>query len=61
MIIEATRTDLAISDVPGNEVFPVEEFGEFRIRLINGDGGDRSQMDNVVDFVEWVKVHHICV
>lgn len=36
LIIEATKTDLVISDVPENEVFPVEEFGEFRVRLING-------------------------
>lgn len=36
LIIEATETDLVISDVPENEVFPVEEFGEFRVRLING-------------------------
>ena len=36
LIIEATKTDLVISDVPENEVFPIEEFGEFWIRLING-------------------------
>ena len=36
MIIEATKTDLVISDVPENEVFPVEECGEFRVWLING-------------------------
>lgn len=35
LTIEAARTDLAIADVPENEVFPVEEFGEFRVRLIN--------------------------
>ena len=34
--IEATRTDLSIVDIPESEVFPVEELGEFRIRLING-------------------------
>ena len=33
--IEATKTELSIADIPENEVFPVEEFGEFRIRLIN--------------------------
>lgn len=38
LTIEATETDLSIADVPENEVFPVEEFGEFRIRLINGGG-----------------------
>ena len=35
MIIEATKTDLLVSDVPENEVFPIEEFAEFRVRLIN--------------------------
>lgn len=34
--IEAIQTDLSIADVPENEVFPVEEFGEFRVRMING-------------------------
>ena len=36
MIIEATKTDLFVADVPGSEVFPIEEFGEYRVRLING-------------------------
>ena len=35
LAIEAIRTDLSIADVPENEVFPVEELGEFRIRLCN--------------------------
>lgn len=33
--IEASRTDLLIADVPENEIFPIEELREFRIRLIN--------------------------
>jgi len=36
MVIEADETDLSIADVPENETFPIEEFGEFRIRLCNG-------------------------
>lgn len=36
MTIEATKTDLSIADVPKNEIFPIEEFGEFRIRMCNG-------------------------
>ncbi len=36
LIIEATKTDLLVSDVPENEVFLIEEFAEFRVRLING-------------------------
>ena len=38
LTIEATRADLSIADIPGNEVFPIEEFGEFRIKLCNGGG-----------------------
>lgn len=37
--IKASETDLSIVDVLESEVFPVEELGEFRIRLTNG-GGD---------------------
>lgn len=48
--IEATKTDLSIADVPGNEVFPVGEFGEFRVKLHNGGG-----IGEVIDFAEWVK------
>ncbi len=36
LTIEATEANLAISDVLESEVFPVEEFREFRVRLING-------------------------
>lgn len=36
LAIEATETDLTSVDVPENEVFPVEEFGEFRVGLCNG-------------------------
>lgn len=32
LTIKAAETDLSIEDVPENEIFPVEEFGEFRIR-----------------------------
>lgn len=36
LTIEAIQADLSIVDVPEDEVFPVEEFGEFRVRLCNG-------------------------
>ena len=36
LAIEAIQADLSIEDVPQNEVFPIEEFGEFRVRLTNG-------------------------
>lgn len=35
LTIEASETDLSIADVLESEVFPVEELGEFRIRLCN--------------------------
>lgn len=50
LIIEATKTDLLVSDVPENEVFLIEEFAEFRVRLINGD-----RIGAIVNFVEWIK------
>lgn len=50
LTIEAAETDLSIADVPENEVFPVEELMEFRIRLCNGGG-----MGEIIDFAEWVK------
>jgi hypothetical protein len=50
LTIEAARTDLSIADIPENEVFPIEEFGEFRVRLCN-DG----RMGAIVDFAEWIK------
>lgn len=36
-------------DIPKSEVFPIEGFREFKIRLHNG-----SRM-GIVDFVEWMK------
>lgn len=35
LTIEASETDLSIADVLESEVFPVEELGEFGIRLCN--------------------------
>lgn len=50
LTIEATESDLTIADVPENELFPIEWFGEFRIRLCNGGG-----MGGVIDFGEWIR------
>lgn len=49
LTIEAIGTNLTIADVPENEVFPIEEFGEFDIKLQNGCG-----IGDVVVFAEWV-------
>ena len=54
LTIKAVETDLSIADVPENEVFPVEEFGEFRIRICNG--GNSGGKGEIVDFAEWVKM-----
>ena len=54
MSIEAVETALCIADIPENGVFPVEEWGEFRIRLINGSND--SEMGRVVDFAEYAKI-----
>lgn len=52
LVIGATKTNLSIVDVPEGEMFPLEEFGEFRIRLCNGGGSGE-----IVDFSDWVRVH----
>lgn len=47
--MEAYVTHLTITDIPENEVFPIEEFGEFNIKLHNGCG-----IGDVIDFEGWV-------
>lgn len=54
LTIEAIKTDLSISDVPENKVFPLEELAEFRIRLRNGN--DSSRVGEIINFVEWIKI-----
>ena len=48
LILEARECDLDVSDVLEEEVFCLEDFGEFHVTLRNGSG-------KVVDFWEWVK------
>ena len=50
LYLEGKETDLIAGDVKESELFPVEEFGGFRIRLINGAG-----MGEIINFAEWVK------
>ena len=60
LTIEATRTDLSIADVPEDEIFPIEDFRKFRIRLINGDSdGMEKASGDVIDFVEWIRSHNM--
>ena len=43
--IKAVETDLRVGDVAESEIFPVEEFQDFKITLKN------KGVDNVVEFV----------
>ncbi len=48
LTLEATETDLLVSDVPAEEVFRLEDFKEFRVTLRNWQG-------KVVNFADYVK------
>lgn len=50
LTLEASETDLLVSDVPEQEIFTLEELCEFTIRLKNGIG-----MAEVVNFADYVK------
>ena len=54
LTIEATEANLTIADVPENEVFPIEEFGEFKIRLRNG-----CVTGVIVNIGEWMTEHRM--
>lgn len=38
LIIEASETDLVVADIPASEVFSLEDFKEFRVKLRNWKG-----------------------
>lgn len=46
--LEARETDLKVGDVPEDEVFSIEDFSEFKVRLDNGSG-----VAKIIDFEEW--------
>ncbi len=48
--IEAKETDLSVGDVPESELWDIAEFGDYEIKLVNGD-----DVAKVVDFGEWVE------
>ena len=52
MTIGAREVNFTIADISDSEVFPIEDFREFRIRLINYKG-----KAEIVDFAEWVEKH----
>jgi len=50
MEIEASETDLTIDDVPECEVWDLEEFKNYKVKLINGSG-----KAEIVDFEKFRK------
>lgn len=49
MEIEAVQTNLAVDDVPGDELWNLEEFRNYKVKLVNGSGGKAE----IVDFEEF--------
>ena len=54
MTIEATETDLTAADVPECELWDIEEFERYKVRLINNSG-----KGEIVDFGEWFNGHRL--
>ena len=50
LVLEASETDLLVSDVPAEEVFRLEELREFKISLKN-----RKGVAEVINFADYVK------
>lgn len=48
MTIEAVETDMMVGDVPADEVWDIEEFKNYKIKLINNGG-----QAEIVDFENW--------
>lgn len=48
MSVEAAQTNLTMDDVPGSEVWDIEEFRNYKVKLVNNGG-----MAEIVDFAEW--------
>ena len=46
--LEARETDLRVTDVPDSEVFQIEDFSDFKVRLVKGSG-----VAKIIDFEEW--------
>lgn len=53
-ILEARETDLNVGDVPDSEVFPLEDFPDFKVRLVNGSG-----VAKVIDFDRWKEMREV--
>lgn len=50
MTIEATETDLTLSDVPECELWDLAEFERYKVKLVNNGG-----MGEIVDFEKFRK------
>lgn len=48
MTIEAIETKLTATDVPEDELWDLEEFKDYRVKLINNGG-----QAGILDFEEW--------
>lgn len=48
MTIEAVETDMMVGDIPADEVWDIEEFKTYMIKLINNGG-----QAEIVDFSVW--------
>ena len=48
MTIEAIETNLTATDVPEDELWDLEEFKDYRVKLINNGG-----QAEILDFEEW--------
>lgn len=46
MTIEAVETDLTAANVPDNELWDINEFKDYRIKLVNNGG-------KIIDFEKW--------
>ena len=45
--------------MPEAELWDISYFKDYKIRLINGDGGiaEIAEIAEIIDFAEWVKGH----
>lgn len=49
MTIEGVETNLTVDDVSEDEIWNLEEFKNYKVKLINGSG-----KAEIVDFSDWV-------
>lgn len=48
MSVEATETNLALADLPEDEVFDFEFFKNYKVKLVNNAG-----KAEIIDFAAW--------